>query len=227
MTITPSVTLPPLVQPARIGQLLAEGAAIRLLDVRTPAEFEAVHIRGAYNVPLDTLAEHREELRLHVREPIVLVCRSGQRARQAEQALREIGMENLHILDGGMNAWEAAELPVERGRQRLSLERQVRIAAGALAATGGILALLVNPLFALLPAFVGSGLVLAGVTNFCPMAVLLGKLPYNRVASCDVNAMVAALKNGEAAPALATAHGSARAAQRGPGGLAGQGACCG
>ena len=226
MTVTPNGTLPPLVQPARIRQLLAEGAPLRLLDVRTPAEFEAVHIRGAYNVPLDTLAEHREELRLHVREPIVLVCRSGQRARQAEQALREIGMENLHILDGGMNAWEAAELPVERGRQRLSLERQVRIAAGALAATGGILALLVNPLFALVPAFIGSGLVLAGVTDFCPMALLLAKLPYNRVAACDVNAVITALKNGEPAPALATAHGAARAAQGGPGGVAGPGACC-
>jgi len=227
MTVTPNATLPPLVQPARVGQLLAEGAAIRLLDVRTPAEFEAVHIRGAYNVPLDTLAEHREELRRHVREPIVLVCRSGQRARQAEQALREIGMENLHILDGGMNAWEAAELPVERGRQRVSLERQVRIAAGALAATGGILALVVDPLFALVPAFIGSGLVFAGVTNFCPMAVLLGKLPYNRVAACDVNAMVAALKNGEAAPALATAQGSGRPGPGGPAPMAGAGACCG
>ncbi|HEX7091548.1 MAG TPA: rhodanese-like domain-containing protein [Longimicrobiales bacterium] len=226
MAVTPNGTLPPLVQPARIGQLLAEGAALRLLDVRTPAEFEAVHIRGAYNVPLDTLAEHREDLRRHVREPVVLVCRSGQRARQAEQALREIGMQNLHILDGGMNAWEAAELPVERGRPRLSLERQVRISAGALAATGGILALLVNPLFALVPALIGSGLVVAGVTDFCLMALLLGKLPYNRVAACDVNAMVAALKNGEAAPALAAARGSVRAAQGGPGGLAGPGACC-
>lgn len=221
MTATPNGTLPPLVHPARIGQLLAEGAALRLLDVRTPAEFEAVHIRGAYNVPLDTLAEHREDLRRHVHEPVVLVCRSGQRARQAENALREIGMQNLHILDGGMNAWEAAELPVEQGRPRLSLERQVRIGAGALAATGGILALLVNPLFALVPALIGSGLVFAGVTDFCPMALLLGRLPYNRVGACDVNLVVAALKNGEAAPALAVARGSARAVSGGPG------ACCG
>lgn len=220
MATVANATLPPIVQPARVSQLMAEGAPLRLLDVRTPAEFETVHIRGAYNVPLDTLAEHREDLRRHVQEPVVLVCRSGQRARQAEQALREIGMQNLHILDGGMNAWEAAELPVERGRARLSLERQVRIGAGALAATGGILALAVNPLFALVPAFIGSGLVFAGVTDFCPMALLLGKLPYNRVGACDVNAVVAALKNGEAAPALATVPGSGRGA---PGG---SGACC-
>src|SRR5690606_4870855 len=149
---------------------------------------------------------------------VVLVCRSGQRARQAENALREIGMQNLHILEGGMNAWEAAELPVERGRPRLSLERQVRIGAGALAAAGGLLALLGNPLFALVPALVGSGLGFAGVTDFCPMALLFGKLPYNRVGACDVNAVVAALKNGEAAPVAA--RGSARAVPGGPG------ACC-
>jgi hypothetical protein len=105
-------------------------------------------------------------------------------------------MPNLHVLDGGLNAWLGAGLEVERGRKRLSLERQVRIAAGSLAALGGVLALLVNPLFALLPAFVGSGLVFAGVTDTCGMAMLLSRLPYNRPATCDVAAMVLALKNG-------------------------------
>jgi hypothetical protein len=107
-------------------------------------------------------------------------------------------MPNLHLLIGGMNAWVGAGLEVERGRKRLSLERQVRIAAGSLAAIGGLLALLVNPLFAIRPAFVGSGLVFAGVTDTCGMAMLLSKLPYNRPATCDVAAMVLALKNGSA-----------------------------
>src|SRR5690606_26045054 len=84
------------------------------------------------------------------------------------------------------------------GRRRLALEREVRIAAGSLAAIGGLLALLVNPLFALLPTFVGSGLVFAGITDTCGMAMLLSKLPYNRPATCDVSAMVHALKNGTA-----------------------------
>lgn len=105
-------------------------------------------------------------------------------------------MPNLHVLDGGMNAWIQAGLPVERGPKRISLERQVRIVAGSLAAAGGILALAVNPLFALLPAFVGSGLVFAGVTDTCGMAMLLSRLPYNRPATCDVSAMVEALKRG-------------------------------
>ena len=124
---------------------------------------------------------------------MVLVCRSGQRARKAEGALLEAGLSNLYVLDGGMLAWGAAGLPVHRGAPRMSLERQVRIAAGTLAATGGFLALFADPLFAAVPAFVGSGLVFAGVTDTCLMGMLIAKLPYNRPASCDVPAMVRAL----------------------------------
>ena len=206
--------LPPVVDVGSVRRLIKEGRRVKLLDVRTPAEFESAHIRGAYNVPLDRLGEHREELRRHVADPVVLVCRSGQRARRAEQALREIGMRNLHVLDGGMNAWEAAGHAVERGRERLSLERQVRIAAGALAATGGVLALLVTPLFALVPTFVGSGLVFAGLTNTCAMAMVLSRLPYNRTAACDVDAVVAALRNGQAAPAASELVGTGRGGRR-------------
>ena len=85
------------------------------------------------------------------------------------------GLPNLHVLEGGMNAWAAAGKPLQHGIKRLSLERQVRIVAGGLAATGGLLALVVNPLFA---------------------AMVLAKLPYNRVATCDVPAMIQALKTG-------------------------------
>jgi rhodanese-related sulfurtransferase len=179
-----------------LDTLLQERPDIRLLDVRTPGEYEAVHIRAAYNVPLDTLGEHAEEIRAHVDEPVVLVCQSGARARRAEEALKSAGMPNLHVLDGGVNGWVAAGKPVRRGAARVSLERQVRVTAGALAATGALLALLVNPLFALLPALVGSGLVFAGVTDTCGMAMGLSRLPYNRPATCDVDAMVRALKQG-------------------------------
>lgn len=188
--------IPPVLSPEDLVRLLDERPDVRLLDVRTPGEYESVHIRGAYNVPLDTLGEHAREIRASVTAPVILICQSGQRARRAEAALKESGMPNLHVLDGGMKAWIDAGLPVERGRERLSLERQVRIAAGALAASGGFLALLVHPLFALLPALVGSGLVFAGVTNTCLLAMLLSKLPYNRPATCDVSAMVEALRNG-------------------------------
>ena len=187
------IPLPPVLAPAELARLVRDEPATRLLDVRTPAEFETEHIAGAYNVPLDTLPEHGPEIRASVTDPVVLICRSGQRARKAEQALKDAGRTTLHVLDGGIAAWVAAGQPVRRGVPRMSLERQVRIAAGALAAIGALLALFVDPLFALLPAFVGSGLVFAGLTDTCAMGMCIAKLPHNRPASCDVPAMVRAL----------------------------------
>lgn len=182
--------------PGSVHRLLTELSAARVLDVRTPGEFESGHIRGAYNVPLDTIAEHAREIGAASDAPIVLVCQSGQRANKADNALRAVGMSNLYVLDGGMNAWVSARLDVVHLRKRISLERQVRIAAGALAATGGILALLVDPLFAAVPAVIGSGLVFAGVTDTCAMGMLLARLPYNRAASCDPGAVIRALASG-------------------------------
>ena len=197
--------LPPVLTPSELTALMRTRPDTRLLDVRTPGEFDAEHIAGAYNVPLDLLGEHGPEIRAAIADPVVLICRSGQRARKAEQALRNAGMSNLHVLDGGMVAWISARQPVRRGSPRMSLERQVRIAAGALTATGGLLALFVNPLFAAIPAFVGSGLVVAGATDTCLMGMLIAKLPYNRPASCDVAAMVRALTNGLAPSGMRSA----------------------
>jgi rhodanese-related sulfurtransferase len=212
MAVTEMIS--PVVTPQDLAELLRGRPDVRLLDVRTPGEYEAAHIPGAYNVPLDTLGEHAEEIRATVDEPVVLVCQSGARARRAEEALKTCSMVNLHVLDGGMTGWIAAGEPVNRGASRISLERQVRIAAGALAATGALLALLVNPLFALLPAFVGSGLVFAGVTDTCGMAMVLSRLPYNRAASCDVDAMIAALKRGSQPTGIGRARAAATATAR-------------
>ena len=189
--------IPPVIASDDLEHLLASTPDIRILDVRTPAEYETVHIPGAYNVPLDHLGEHGREIRSNVAAPVVLVCQSGQRARKAEEALRSAGMPNLHVLDGGMAAWVSAGRSVVRGAARVSLERQVRITAGALVAIGGALALLVGPAFALVPTLIGAGLVFSGVTNTCGMAMLLTRLPYNRVATCDVSAMVRALTSGD------------------------------
>ncbi len=182
--------------PDSVNSLLTRLPTARVLDVRTPGEFESAHIRGAYNVPVETIAEHAREIGTATEAPIVLVCQSGNRARKAEDTLRTVGMSNLHILDGGMNAWVAAGLDVVRVRKRISLERQVRIVAGAVSTMGGMLALLVNPLFAAIPAAVGSGLVFAGLTDTCAMGMLLARLPYNRGASCDPAAVVRALATG-------------------------------
>ena len=195
-TLVPASALPTVVPASMLATRLRDEPFIRLLDVRTPAEFETAHIPGAYNVPLDTLGEHGAEIRSVTDVPIVLVCQSGQRASKADDALRALGMRNLHLLDGGVNAWTAAGLDVVRGAKRISLERQVRIAAGALGAIGAALALLVDPLFAVIPTFVGSGLVFAGVTDTCAMGMLIARLPDNRPASCEVGAAARALAAG-------------------------------
>ena len=188
--------LPPLLGPERLARALEQHPDLRVLDVRTTGEYENAHIAGSYNVPLDTLGEHAREIQSQVATPIVLVCQSGSRARRAENTLKAAGMPNLHVLEGGMNSWLGAGLPARRTRPRMSLERQVRIAAGSLVAVGAILALTLNSWFALVPALIGSGLVFAGITDICTLGMLLTRLPYNRATSCDVDAMVAALKAG-------------------------------
>lgn len=194
MTANPTLNLPPVVDPDMLAELLNSPADVRLLDVRTPGEFETSHIPSSYNVPLDTLAEHGPELRA-VSRPVVLVCRSGQRARRAEAALRGGGMDNLHVLDGGMLAWESRGHSVSHGRHRWSLERQVRLVAGLLVLLGTVAAALFSPLFMIVPGFIGAGLAFAALTDTCAMGMLLSKLPYNR-ASCDVAGMVQAIKLG-------------------------------
>jgi rhodanese-related sulfurtransferase len=191
-----STNIPAVIGAERLNELLSERSNVRLLDVRTPGEYETMHIRGSYNVPLYLLGEHRREVQENVDEPVVLVCQSGSRALKARDTLESSGMANLHVLEGGVNGWISSDKPVERGPERISMERQARIAAGSLAALGGLLALTVSQRFGALPAFVGSGLVFAGVTDTCGMAALLAKLPYNQAASCDVDAMVSALKGG-------------------------------
>lgn len=174
----------------RLATLLAEDASVRVLDVRTAGEFEGAHIADAYNVPLDLLGEHAQDVRM-APGPVILVCQSGARALRAEQLLRTSGLTNVHVLEGGINGWIQRGMPVRRLRARLSLERQVRIAAGAMTALGAIAALTVSPLFALIPAFVGSGLVFAGATDTCAMGLLLARLPYNRSAqTCDTQSIV-------------------------------------
>ena len=185
--------------PAAVAEMVQREPRVRLLDVRTAGEYASVHIGGAYNVPLDTLREHSREIGASGEDPLVLVCRSGQRAGRAEEALRAAGLPNLHVLDGGMNAWVAAGLPIVQGSKKLSLERQVRIAAGAIAAAGGLLAATLHPVFGWVAAFVGGGLVFAGITDTCGMAMLLARLPYNRTATCDVGAAVRALCEGRPA----------------------------
>jgi rhodanese-related sulfurtransferase len=187
-------TLPPAMPAGELAHLLNAGAGLKILDVRGPAEFEAAHIPGSDNLPLDQLPEHGRELRGGLGAPIVLVCRSGARARQAEMLLAESDVPQLHVLEGGLAAWEQAGLPVTRGRARWSLERQVRAIAGALVLLGTLGGLLVWPPLLYLALVVGAGLLFAGLTDTCMLGMLLLRLPYNRGATCDVASVLARLK---------------------------------
>ncbi|MGE5760564.1 MAG: rhodanese-like domain-containing protein [Gemmatimonadota bacterium] len=183
------------VDAAGLREWLDTRSPLRVLDVRTPAEFESVHIPGSYNLPLETLREHREEIARHLDEDVVLVCRSGARAEQAERALAEIGLANVHVLDGGILGWQRTGSPVDTGHSRWDIERQVRFVAGVLVLIGVLGSLLAPPLL-WLAAFVGAGLTVASLTNTCAMGMLLAKLPFNRGASCDLDQVLSQLTSG-------------------------------
>lgn len=191
--MTTRMTLPPVVDIETTAALVGRHAPIKIIDVRTPAEFESAHIPGSYNVPLDLLPEHRDELRDTLRSPAILVCRSGQRAREAERVLREAQLSQVHVLDGGLAAWERAGKPLQRGQQRWGLERQVRGLAGTLVLVGALGGALTWRPLTYLAAAIGGGLAFSAVTDSCGMALALSKLPYNRAASCDVREVVARL----------------------------------
>lgn len=189
------MSTPATIDSADLRTLMDSGAPPRVLDVRTPGEFDTVHIPGAYNVPLDLLREHRAEVLWHLDQDVVLVCRSGQRAAQAEEMLRTAGVTNVHVLDGGMTGWEAKGFAVNRGASRWDLERQVRLVAGLVVAVS-ILASIVVPGAKWAAFAIGAGLAFAALTNTCAMGMLLARLPYNRGAACDLSTVVAQLVNG-------------------------------
>lgn len=163
------------IEAKQLNEELARGG-VRLIDVRTPAEFGEIHIEGSTLMPLDRLRP--DEVKGD--GSCVIICRSGKRAAQAMEKLKAAGCENLRVLEGGVLAWEQAGFAVNRGKAVLPLERQVRIAAGLLVLTGVILGAWVHPAFYGLSAFVGAGLTFAGLTDWCGMALLLGKAPWNQ-----------------------------------------------
>jgi rhodanese-related sulfurtransferase len=170
------------VQATQIQQDIQSGKRVVLLDVRTPVEHEEMHIAGSRLMPLDKLDAAAVKTATSGADQCVLVCHSGKRAEQAFEQLRAAGCENLSILEGGVTHWESAGLPLERStRRHLPLMRQVQLVIGVLALTGSILALTVNKNFAIIPAFLGAGLTMAGSTGWCGLAILLSKMPWNKV----------------------------------------------
>jgi rhodanese-related sulfurtransferase len=165
---------------------------IDLIDVRMPTEFREVHANGAINVPLDSLDPETVAGMRNGRsdQPLYVICKSGNRSSKAVQKCLDAGYENVVNVDGGTTAWVDAGLPVVRGKKAISLERQVRIAAGAIALLGSVAAMVTgNVYFAGIPAFIGAGLTFAGVTDTCGMGMMLSKMPWNQCSgdqSCSV-----------------------------------------
>lgn len=164
-----------------LAERVHDDPELDLIDVRTPAEFGELHVAFARNVPLDRL--NPQELRAARNgksKPLHVICQSGKRSRAACEKLVAAGLENVVTIDGGTKACAEAGLPVNRGRAAMSLERQVRIAAGALVLTGVLLGWLAHPLLYGLAAFVGAGLVFAGIADLCLMGNLLARMPWNQ-----------------------------------------------
>ena len=182
MTTNPTITAQQLAERAEKG-------TVELIDVRTPVEFRALRAQGARNVPLDSLNPQAVmQARSGSAEPLYLICKSGSRGALAQQKFIDAGFTNVINVEGGTEAWDRAGLPVVRGQKSMSLERQVRIAAGCMVLIGALLALFVHRYFAGIPAFVGAGLMFAGITDTCGMGLLIARMPWNQCAgeSCSV-----------------------------------------
>ena len=170
------------ITPGELEELRRQGHPVELIDVRTPVEYQELHAEPARLVPLDGLDPGAVMgSRAGTADgPLYLICRSGSRGRMAAEKFLHAGYTNVVNVDGGTLAWERAGLPVVRGKSAISLERQVRIAAGSLVVLGTAFGAFVHPAFLGLPAFVGAGLVFAGVTDTCGMGMMLARMPWNR-----------------------------------------------
>jgi len=186
------------ISPAALAEIRRRGESLDLLDVRTPAEYGEAHVDGARNISLDRLdAKAIVAERTGRPGTLYVVCKSGGRSRQACEKLLAAGLTAVASVEGGTAACEAAGLRLIRGRKAMSLERQVRICAGALVVLGVALAWFTQiQAWTLLSGFIGSGLVFAGITDTCGMAMMLAKMPWNqapRGASCSTALVALAL----------------------------------
>ena len=161
------------------------GEEVCLLDVRTPAEHAEIHVPGVHLMPLDRLdcTALSQAGGFSKDRPVYVLCRSGGRAKIAAEKLEKEGFTDCQVVEGGTLGWTEAGLPVNRGATKvMSLERQVRIAAGAIVLCGVLLSHFVHPSFIWLSGFIGAGLVFAGITDWCGMGMIIARMPWNQCA---------------------------------------------
>lgn len=163
------------------AKLLLDAGHALLIDVREADEFAASHIPGALSMPISLLDPSL--LACGVNNNLIFTCQTGRRtANNASQLLARVPGGSAWMLEGGINAWAGAGLPLagKSAKAQMPIMRQVQIAAGLLVLTGVLLSLMVAPPWIALAGLVGAGLTFAGVTGWCGMAQLLGRMPWNR-----------------------------------------------
>lgn len=183
-----------MIDATRLRSALAADPDTLVVDVRTPAEFRTGHIPGAINLPLDQVDAHLRRIVADAGGRMVLVCQSGGRAGQACEKLTTAGLDDVEVLDGGMNSWTAAGGPTDGDRDgdEWPIERQVRLVAGGIV-LGSILVSVVRPAARYVAGAVGGGLFYAALSNTCAMGRLLARLPFNAAPEADIDAALARL----------------------------------
>ncbi len=168
-----------------VNEMLGAGLECQVIDVREFSEFNSERIADAQLMPLSNFEKHAAEI--DHSKPVYLMCRSGNRAKQAAEKLASKGFTDIHVVQGGMTAWAGANLPVVKSGSKVwSLERQVRFTAGLLVLAGVVLGFALTPFFFLLSGFVGAGLIFAGATDWCGMAMLLARMPWNKAPQANI-----------------------------------------
>ncbi len=171
---------------SELKQKISQGERLQLIDVRSSGEFSAGHIPQAVNMPMEQVEARLDDLQKAA--PVVLICQSGNRASMTCEFLLPY-RDDVMVLEGGTSAWIEEGLPVIGSTaSRWSLERQVRLVAGALVLTGAILSLTVNQAWVYLSLCVGAGLVFAGLTNICGMAAVFALMPWNKPKKSSIKA---------------------------------------
>lgn len=167
-------------KPQIVADRVRAGRAV-LVDIREPDEFARRHVKGALSRPLSSF--EAAPPRIEAGKEVVFTCRSGMRTAANCDRLAKAGNGVAFILDGGVDGWVAAGLPVEEaGKVPLEIMRQVQIAAGSLVVVGVVFGFVIHPAFYGLSAFVGAGLAFAGASGSCAMARVLSAMPWNRPA---------------------------------------------
>ncbi len=177
------------ISPQELHAMQSQGQKLEFIDVRSPIEYQSGHVLGTQLLPLDQLTPESLTQQLKTpgagqETPLYITCKGGFRAQQAASRLHDAGYQNLVLLEGGLDAWEKAGLPVKRSDKMISLERQVQIAIGTLLLLKVFFGFTIHELFFVGGALIGAGLIVAGITRWCGIARLIAQLPWNRKEYC-------------------------------------------